>query len=258
MEYLLLFQAVFKKEFIIWKRYIFNSIGGFITIYIVFLFLFLGYSGLAADTFNYGEGLGGLMVGYILWTAALMTYQEISYQTLTEAQEGTLEQLYMSPFGYPLLAGLRLLASFFMDLIMIGLLLGAMLLTTKKTLNLDVFSLMPLFLITMLGIAGIGFIFGGITIVFKRIQNYLQIVQFLLIGLVAAPVKSVPLLSYLPASLGFTMIRDVMVKGYRFSSFPLSQILFLLLNSSFYLLAGLLIFRLCERYAMRQGLLGHY
>lgn len=257
-KYLVLFLEILKKEFIIWKRYLFNSLGSLITIYFVFLLIFMGYSGIARGNPDFGSGLEGLVVGYLLWVFALMTYSDISYSIRAESQEGTLEQLYMSPFGFTLVAGFRLISSFFLNFIFITVLLVAMVLTTSRSLHLDLLSIMPLLIITLLGIAGIGFLFGGLTLLFKRVESYLQIVQFLLIGLVAAPVGKYPLFKCLPAALGASLIREVMVDEKSITAFLWSDFLFLLCNSLFYLLLGYLVFKWCERRAMFKGLLGHY
>ncbi len=258
MKYLRIFTAVLKKEFIIWRRYWFNSLGGLITLYFVFVLIFLGYSGLAAGTSGFDDTLESLIAGYLLWVFALLTYQEISYQTRQEAQEGTLEQLYMSPFGYPFLTGLRLIANFFIHIFFVGILLGAIILTTGRSLNLDLVSLLPLLVLTLVGIAGIGFLLGGLALVFKRIQSYLQIIQFALVGLIAAPVGRIEFFRLLPASLGASLIREVLVYDSHLLEIAGRDLLGLGINSLLYLLLGYLVFKACERYAMKQGLLGHY
>jgi ABC-2 type transport system permease protein len=85
--------------------------------------------------------------------------------------------------------------------------------TTGKYLNLDLLSLISIFFFTLLGVLGLGYIFGGLTLIFKRIENYLQIIQFALIGLVAAPVNKIPIFKYLPASWGSHMVRRIMANG---------------------------------------------
>src|SRR5690554_4670465 len=102
----------------------------------------------------------------------LSTYQDVWYTIRTEAQQGTLEQLYMSihPFGW--IMGAKVVARFFINLLLVAILLGAALFTTGVTLNLDLLSLMPVLIGTLLSSLGIGFLIGGITLMFKRIDSY--------------------------------------------------------------------------------------
>ena len=183
----LLLQAFFKKEFILFRRYFLNSLGGMLTLYIIFLLVMGGFQGVSALTGVGGNTVEGLVVGYVLWLFMLSTYQDVSHTLRTEAQEGTLEQLYMSAHGFGWVMGAKVVAGFFTNLIVVSVLLMAALLTTGVRLNLDLMSLLPLLIGTLLGSVGIGFAIGGITLILKRIDSYTQMVQFLLIALVAAP-----------------------------------------------------------------------
>jgi len=259
-KYLILLYANIKKDFIIWKRYLSNSVIGLTTLYITFRLVVRGYSSIAGGTpADFGSTLEGILVGFLLSYFALMTYSDISKKTLTEAREGTLEQLYMSPFGYGMVAAFKLISSFLINIIFITVLLIAILLTTDKTLNFDIILISPLLILTLLGVSSLGFITGGLTLVFKRVSSYKQIVQFIVIGLIAAPpIDTYPLFRYLPASKGSWMIRRIMIRDIVVTGFPLSDFLFLALNSLFYLTLGYIIFKLCEKRAMKKGMLGHY
>ena len=69
------------------------------------------------------------------------------------------------------------------------LILMAVMLSTGRYLNLDLISLLPLIILLLVPIAGRGFILGGLQILYKRIQSILQIVQFLLVGVLVAPIN---------------------------------------------------------------------
>lgn len=255
---LLLLQAFFKKEFILFRRYFHNSIGGMITLYIIFLLMVGGFQGMRALTGLGGDTLEGLVVGYVLWLFMLTTYQDVWYTLRSEAQEGTLEQLYMSAHGFGWVIGAKVAAGFFTNLIMVAVLLAAALLTTGVTVNLDLLSLLPLVIGTLLGSAGIGFAIGGTTLVLKRIDSYTQMVQFLLIALVAAPAGRVVWMRFLPCSYGSALINRVMVGGQNLTQIGLGNVAALFLVGLGHLLAGYAVYKACERKAMIQGTLGHY
>ena len=91
MPKLILFAAFFKKEFILFRRYLVNSLGGMLTIYIVFLLLFGGYRGFASMAGAVGgSGIENLVVGYVLWFFMLTTYQDVFHTILLEARRGHL------------------------------------------------------------------------------------------------------------------------------------------------------------------------
>ncbi|HBG45016.1 MAG TPA: ABC transporter permease, partial [Firmicutes bacterium] len=72
----LLFKQLAIKSWIMFRRYFFNSLGGIITLYVIFLVIFLGYKGIAGlgPTDQY-LSIEGILVGYILWYLALAAYQ---------------------------------------------------------------------------------------------------------------------------------------------------------------------------------------
>lgn len=91
-----------------------------------------------------------------------------------ELLKGTLEQLAMSPLGFGRVLLSRLAAAFLFDLLVMLLFLLLMMASTGKWLHLDLLSLLPLLLLTMAGVLGIGFIMGGLALVFKQIQASLS------------------------------------------------------------------------------------
>ncbi|NLL42530.1 MAG: hypothetical protein GX251_04220 [Firmicutes bacterium] len=254
----LLLQAFFKKELILFRRYLHNSVGSMITLYVIFLLLVGGFQGVRALVGVGADTLEGLVVGYVLWIFMLSTYQDVWYTVRTEAQEGTLEQLYMSAHGFGWVMGAKVVAGFFTNLIMVAVLLAAALLTTGVSVNLDFWSLLPLVIGTLLGSAGIGFAVGGITLVLKRIDSYTQMVQFLLIALVGAPAGRIIWMRLLPCSYGSALINRVMVGGQNLSQIGFGHVAAMILIGVGHLLAGYGIYKFCEHRAMIQGTLGHY
>ncbi len=252
----LLGKAFLKREFILFKRYFFNSLGGIITLYVIFLMLFLGFKGVGGP--NVGESIEGLVVGYTLWMFALSAYQDITLTIQREAREGTLEQLYMSVYNFGWVMAAKTFAQSLINLIIVVGMLFLLMFTTGTFLNLDVVSLVPLVFFTLPNFFGLGFIFGGIALIFKQINNYLQIMQFVLILFVSVPVGSVPIFKFMPGSWGSSLIYRVMLAGESIFQFAASDLVFLCGIGLAYLLLGIAVYKICERIAIDRGLLGQY
>lgn len=256
MKWWLGFSAMLKKEVILLRRYFVNSIGGIITIYFIFMLIFWGYSGISAPGIKMGTSVENLVVGYVTWLMLMMAWQTIPYSLLQETQEGTMEQLCMSPLGLTVLSGFKVVAAAITDMVIVVAMLALTMVTTGTSLNIDVISLLPLALLALTAVFGLGFLGGGFTLLFKHVQSYLQIVQFALIALVAAEPN--PVFRWLPTTLPAYWIQGVMTEGVTLSQIPLPDWLTMLASSLFYLFIGIAFFRLCQAKARRQGTLGHF
>ncbi len=240
------------------RRYLFNMLSFLISMYIFFLLIFLGVRALGGGASGFGGTLDAIIVGFLVWTFAISTYSDFAQGMVQEAQEGTLEQLYMSSVGFIWVSLFRSMSSFLITSIFIITLLILMMATTGRWLYLDVISLLPLLLLTLAGVYGIGFIMGGLALVFKRIESFIGIFQFAMVGLIAAPIDRFPVLRYLPLSQGNELIRRVMAEGLSIGQLPTGDLLLLVINSAFYLGIGLITFKLLLKTAKNRGLLGHY
>lgn len=252
------FISVLKKEWIITKRYPLNFFSGLVSIYIIFLAIFMGYRYLGRNNPNYGQSVESLIVGFFLWTYALAAYARLSWGVTEEANTGTLEQLYMSPIGFHWISVFIVIADFIISSLMEIPVLILMMLTTGRWLHIDVFTLILLFIPTIGGVYGIGFIVGGISLVYKRIRSFFQILQFLFIFLLMIPVDKFPLAKLLPLSLGTYLIHENMTKGVSILHMPAVDLMILYANFLFYFFFGMWIFSRFEFQARMKGVLGHY
>ena len=254
----LLFKQLSIKSWIMFRRYFFNSLGGLGTLYAIFLVIFLGYKGIVGSAApNLGTSIEGILVGYILWYLALSAYQDVAYTIQIEARQGTLEQLYMSVHGFGWVVGFQQIINAFYSLLTAGILAFFLMLTTGKWLNIDLLSLLPLLTLELICFAGVGFALGGLMLIFKRIDSFMQIVQFVLIFFVAAP-PSNWLLRLMPGTLGADLIQRVMNGGETLLQLAWQDLLLAAGIALSYLLLGVATYRICERKAMRCGTLGHY
>ncbi len=253
-----LLKALFIKEWIELKRYPFNTISAIITIYLVFLLFFVGYKFIGGNQPTFVRTVEGFVVGFFIWTYAIAAYSTLSWGIIQEARAGTLEQLYMTPLGYETVAIYSMIANFIWSLAWVVPILFLMMLTTGRFLHLDLITLIPLLTLTIACGYGIGFITGGLGLIFKKIQAFFQILQFIFVGFIAVPIDKLPALKFLPFSLGSKLIMRSMVEKLPIYRMPLHDILILIVVAAIYLIIGFLVFKLCEKIARDKGLLGHY
>lgn len=239
-------------------RYFFNFLSGIITMYMVFAMLFYGTRAIGAGAFDLGNTLEGLFTGYIVWMIVMMGYQDLAYGVSNEAQAGTLEQLYLSPIGYRWIAFFNVAFNCIFNIGVIFLMVLLMLVTTGQSVNLDLLSILPLFLLIYIQATGLGYALAGLALIFKRIQAFFQIVTFGIIGVFFIPWDRFGWARYLPFTLGRYQLQKVMMDGVRIWQLGVKDLLEMIGITCFYLVLGVLAFSWAEKQAKSRGLLGQY
>lgn len=253
----LLLKGFFKKEFIEYRRYIFESVGGMITLLIILLLILWGVKSVGGSVVK-GDTVESFVVGYVLFMFFLGAYGSMSGTIRSECKDGTLEQLYMAAYPFRVVLVIKAITSMIIGLIITGVLLALTMLITRTGLNVDLVSIIPLSVITAMSFIGLGLMSGGLTLVFKKVDSFLQILQFAIIAFIAAPVDKIPILKLLPGSLGSNMINRVMVQGKSIFEFSLMELSMLLGVGILYIIIGAVIYKKCESKAMDLGILGQY
>lgn len=254
-----LFLAEFRRSWIQFIRYPVEAIGGIIITTSVFYGLFLSVRYIAGSALQFGDRLDAIVVGYVLWDLVLFIMTDIAGRLQYEAQTGTLEQLFLSPFGAPLVFVMRALASLVLHLAITLTILLIILALTGSRLAFPPTLVFPL-LTVLLGAYGLAFLMGSLALLLKRVQQLLGIVQFGLLFLMATPTEtwnnSLQVVRWLlPMTGGAGLLRDLMARG---EALDLAQFVLALLNGIGYFSVGLLIFRFAEREAKRRGQLSGY
>ena len=257
MRFLNVLNANIRREYIMLKRYLPNTIAMLITFYVLFLGMFAGIS-LIGDPSTQDVNIQYVIVNYIFWFLAMVVVNDIGWQITNEATQGTLEQLGMSPVGIWKIMFSRLLSTTLLDFVIIIGLLYLSMFTAGQWLNVDVLSILPILILTLISMFGLGLIIAGFTMILKQIQAFLQILQFILAGLTFVPLSVAPFLAFFPFVKGIDMVREIMINGMTLTEFGAADISILIFNAVFYFGLGLFIFLRCERFAMQKGLLAHY
>jgi ABC-2 type transport system permease protein len=249
-------RAIAYKSLILRVRYAFNTVTNLFTLYVFFALVFFGGRAIAPQAID--DSLTGIIVGFFLILTATVAYADLSWELIREAQWGTLEQLYMSPLGFGRVVTVKTVVNLLVAFTFGGILLGAMLVTTGERLVLDPLVVLPVGFLAVCSAVGLGYVLGGLALVFKRIENVFQIVQFAFVGLVAAPVDQVPALKLLPLALGADLLRDGMGSGTPLWDLPTADLALLVGVAAGYLLVGYALFGVLSRKARADGKLGKY
>ena len=254
-----LFLAELRRSWIQFIRYPTEAIGGVVITTSIFYGLFLSARYIAGPSLQFGDRLDAIVVGYVLWSLVLFIMTDIAGGLQYEAQTGTLEQLFLSPFGAPKVFVMRTLASLMLQLTIIVCIVLIIMALTGSRLEFPPTLLLPLFTV-LLGAYGLAFIMGSLALLLKRVQQLIGIIQFGLLFLIATPTEtwagSLQVFRWLlPMTAGAGLLRDLMARG---EALNLAQFGLALLNGIGYFTVGLLVFRFAERQAKRRGMLGGY
>jgi ABC-2 type transport system permease protein len=254
-----LLYAEFKRVWIEFIRYPLDNISSVLITTIFFYGMFLGVNYIAGPTIEFGGRLDKIVVSYVVWTLVTFIIQGIAFGLQIEAQTGTLEQLFLSPFGTVKVFLVRALANLTTSLV---LLVGVLVLIMVLTGRYLYFSLLLVFpLITVLLAAyGLALIMAALALLFKRVQQFIGLVQFGLLFLLAAPTESwsgaLEILKVtLPMILGAGILRDLVARNL---SLDLPLIFLAFINGVVYFVIGSLVFHWAERQAKHQGILSGY
>ena len=249
-------RAVLYREYLIFVRYPANAIGGIVISLFFFGLLFYGGRMIAGQALT--DSLEGIIVGYFMWTLSVGAYSSISNDIGSEVQWGTLERHIMTPFGFAPVALLKGVAKVVRTFITSALVLAVMLVITDTTLQLPVATIVLVSTLSICSVLGLGFAAGGIAVLYKRIGNWLNLLQFGFVLLISAPAFDLGWTGFLPLAQGSALLQRAMVDGTRLWEFPLVDLAVLVVVAAGYLLGGYAVFEAATRRARRLGVLGDY
>lgn len=246
-----------RKVVIELRRYLMNTISLVVTFYVIFLAMFLGIT-VVGDPATVDANLRYAIVGNAFWLLLLLGINSMGWEVTTEATRGTLEQLAMSPVGMRWILLARMIGTLAVYLVITVAMLMLTMLTAGQWLAFDVPLLLTILAPTMLGVLGIGFAVAGLAMIFKQISAFLQVSQFVFLGMAFVPLATAPYLELAPIVKGIDMVRAAMIDGAGFAQFGMRDWSSLLLSGAVYFGLGLLAYHAAERRAITRGLLGQY
>jgi ABC-2 type transport system permease protein len=248
--------AVLYREYLVFVRYPANAVGGIVVALFFFGVLFYGGRMVAGRALT--DSIEGLLVGYFLWTLSVGAYSAISNDIGSEVQWGTLERHVTSPFGFAPVVLLKGVAKLVRTFLTSGVVLAVMLVVSGTTLQLDVLTVVVVAGLGVTSVLGVGLAAGGVAVLYKRIGNWLNLLQFGFVLLISAPAFDLGWTRLLPLAHGSALLQRAMVDGVRLWEFGAADLALLVGVAGAYLALGFVTFRYATRRARRLGVLGDY
>lgn len=210
----------------------------------------------------FGKSIDGYVIGYCLWFFAIIALNTMGFNLEQEAVSGTLEQLFINPSGILTVLLTRAVASFLVSIWSVGFLLLLLMVSTGRWLHLPMLLAIPIIILTIMGLYGLGLILAAASLLAKRVGQFGQMVQFGLLFLAFTPIEkfdpiSAFLIRNLPLSVGAEILRRLVNPDLTLSV-TFGFYIHLIIVGVIYLLIGILVFNHAILIAKRNGLIGHY
>ena len=253
----LLWMAI-KKELLIMRSYGFNTVIQFLTLAILFAMIYFGAKVLVGQKSTFGNTTTALILGYWIWMGILMSFSQFAWSIITYAEQGLLEQLFMTPWQLKRIIAVEAAGDFLISTTLNLLMLLLFMLITGRWLRLEPLTTATLYVLILLPGYGIGYALAGLAMRFKNIQAIFNITQFAIVIFEALPVNTHPWMKIFPFAPGLRMLIQHVQKGTLLWQFSAQDLAVLIAQSVVYLALGLFIYSQLEDAARERGLLAHY
>ncbi len=265
MEYLVrLYLAELRRRLALLRRYALGTVADIATFYLIFMGIFISIRSVVGQVRP--EELSKIataqVVGFLAFYFTSMVLSFVNNHLREEAEQGTIEQLFVSSRWFGLVLFARLEATFTVDLIRFVPLYLLLSVSTGVCIRLTLPTALVFFLV-LVGVYGFALLLGGITLLFKRTGQLPFLFQVLFLGFSFSSLSQLPegverFISLLPFASGVTMLKDMAVQGGNVSMLNSRTFFQLVANSVAYVIVGLGFFMWTERVSKQKGLLGRY
>ncbi|MFT8872244.1 MAG: ABC transporter permease [Sporolactobacillus sp.] len=228
-----------------------DQVVSLIVTYIIFFAFFYG--------FGHSEG-HSYYIGYLYWYFGSSVVSEAAITISSEKQEGTLEQLLIKPLSIGGLSIIRTFVWLMFNLCKVILLLVII----KVTLNISLafnWSIIPIFLVTIIGLMGFSLILTALTLRFTKTASFESILSYVLLFFTGSLIsldkmpRFVQLSSqFFPLTKGIAMSRAVL-DGRAIGGLDW---LILIGNSGIYLFLGQVLFYCIVKRSQNNGINNSY
>lgn len=258
MKTSILFWTILKKSIIIKLRYKFEFFTAVVSLSLMFLGMMFGAETLSNSPLSATSKVG-MLSGYILWTIMLTSYGNISGRIIDESISGTFIQLYINSKSLLTTLFFNCIASFITSLATIYSIIVVTSLVSGISLSLQVFKILPVVILGIPAIWGLGLVIGSLTLSFKKVQSMSSIISMFVLGSIPFIVnKNVIAATLLPFGMSTKIAMDIF--NFRRGIFDISmnEVLIILAGNVVYLAFGYVSYIICMGIAKKHGRLTQF
>ncbi|WP_025080889.1 ABC transporter permease [Lactobacillus hamsteri] len=250
-------KAEFWREIWIYKRYPMEQITNLFLVVLIFMAIFWGGSLVGSGIV--GSSLNSLVVGYTLWTLIQNTISEMAQTVVSQAESGIVEQQYLMPISSKRLFFNKSIVNIVFSLIQSILVLIAVMWLTNHWIKLPLIVVIP-FILSLMTTIGLGYLMSSLVLRFKRVGSILIIFQYVYLAVLLTDFENysiiIKILScLLPISPMVSWIRLAINSHVYNLNFYLVGSIF---NTILWLIIGVIIFNLADKYVKKNGTLAQY
>ncbi|MBI4655937.1 MAG: hypothetical protein HY746_04215 [Elusimicrobia bacterium] len=246
-----------KLSYISTKRYGVNWLVGIINLLLFLIFIQLGiYSFQTGLSQNYINGkIETLIIGFFAFSIIGMAITTISSRISEGATTGVLEHTMLSPIGSTNVLLYYAVVQFLFAIIVYFLLLPVSMLICRHFFVINIAKLIFYTISLWIASCSVGFVLGALTLIYKRTQNFINLLQFVILTLMILPSYPFNYFSLIPISPQSSALMNSITGK---NDISLGFNLYIYLQSIACLYISLKIFKEAEKYVKIKGILGQY
>jgi ABC-2 type transport system permease protein len=255
-KYLLMLFGEFKVGLILQRRYFIDFIASIINLLLFLIFIQFGIHSLSDVPFkSIDSQLSSLIIGFFVFSVVSIAIGSISNYIMDGAKSGILEQTMLTPFGVGRIFLIRALFSNSLGLVTFFIVIPISMVICNHWFSINILNCFILLIPLWMASCGVGFIIGAFTLILKRVQSFINLIQFLVLSLIILPSYPFSVFSLFPVAPEANIFIKVVAKRLYI---PVSWIIYIYGHSLITLFIGMTIFKICEFYTRKKGLLGQY
>jgi ABC-2 type transport system permease protein len=253
-----------RRTFVMAWSYRLDLVGDQVLFILGFLFV-TGLFEVTTDGRYSPEATLASMIGWLTWRVAAGCMVDTTRAIATDAQTGTLEHLWLSgarPSAILSARSLTLVVYYSLRALVMAAILVPLLRLPVRPDPAGWAAALIVYLMTLAGAFGLVLVIAGLHLLYKNVSTITYALATSLLFLSGAIVsfEGIPLLyaisRFLPLSAGIDLLRSLLIAGQPRPD-P-ADFALLILNSTVYLLAGLLTWSWAQKRALVDGSLAHY
>ena len=257
MDFIRLFNAELRYAFILHKRYMFDLLAGVMNILLFLVFIQLGIhsfqGNISADLLD--NRLSVLIIGFFTFMIISNGISAMAKEIADGSKAGTLEQTLLCPLGPISVFLAKIMTDSVINLLIALIIVPISMLICRRWFSINLLKLFVLIIPLWLSCWGVGYILATLTLIFKKVQSFINLIQYIILVLLILPSYPFNAFSLIPIAPEAMTINKIFASGI---SVPYLWIVYLYVHGFICLVVGMMIFKTGGHYAKVKGILGQY